>query len=64
MAPLHSLGYDKKNEMQYDSLVMWYHLHQNQHHVMPMASSMTPSHPLGQENWNEVQHDSFGHVAP
>ena len=36
--------------------------HWNQHHVMPMASSIVPLHFLNQENQNEVQHDFSGHV--
>ena len=37
-------------------LVMWYHWHQHQHHVMPMALSIVPLHGFSQDNQNEVQH--------
>ena len=48
--------------MQHDILVMGCHLHQLQHHVMPMASSMGPLHLFSCNNENEVQHYFFGHV--
>ena len=34
--------------------VIWHCWHWYQHHVMPMALSITPLHSLGQHNWNNM----------
>ena len=39
------------------NLVMLYHWHWLQCHMMLMASSMAPFHSLCQNDWNEMQHD-------
>ena len=38
-------------------MVMWYHLHQCQHHMMPTATPLVPLPSLGQDYQNVVQHD-------
>ena len=42
--------------------VMWWHRHQHQYHVMPVASSVPPLHLFSQDNQNKVQHDFAGYL--
>ena len=60
---LESVSHDTMRYTMMFLVVMWCHWHQHQHHVMPVASSVTPLHLFGQDNQNEVLHNFCSYSA-